>query len=533
MFDNLMFIEYTDEVPERTNREAVVSFPQNTVLPTADKTDPNSKMRPSAAFFLKQLSTECTDPTRAEKKMKSTINTLLTRNRSIQRRNFLQKIFLKGVGTNKVEHIAESLAKDTGKTGLAKEIKKRLFLKNILSIKIMDADEDVKANEYEYHKCKKNLDSDISQNILPRFRQFNLSIAQQEWQEGKKKLDSKVKHLEKKYKNNNLATTDTRGIKVTDEALGPPKPLPEPVIFNIDKENISENVKSVLNLHPKFAVANPIKMVEVKTEIQKCFYKQRLNMKSEEDRNLAGETEEEAEEREREESELVDSNNILNFNRMRVTEIPTNKTVGIPPLASNKVEIQMAATEAELVEVTKEYMKKECDAKGFPKESNLSKQMQEGVKELKVLTAGDMIVTKTDKSEKLCLNTLQSYKEMGEPHVSKDKVLTQKEVSEMEKQLNGHTYQLCRILGVGIAWDDGSRVKPAMTNKNLPPPCLRLCTKDHKTIQPDQTRLPCRPICGASESPNGQASHLISIILNETAKLYDEGSECTSTELKK
>ena len=38
-----MFIEYTDEVPERTNREAVVSFPQNTVLPTADKTDPNSK----------------------------------------------------------------------------------------------------------------------------------------------------------------------------------------------------------------------------------------------------------------------------------------------------------------------------------------------------------------------------------------------------------------------------------------------------------------------------------------------------------
>ena len=45
MLDNLMFIEYTDEVPESTNREAVVSFPQNKVLPTADKTDPNSKMK--------------------------------------------------------------------------------------------------------------------------------------------------------------------------------------------------------------------------------------------------------------------------------------------------------------------------------------------------------------------------------------------------------------------------------------------------------------------------------------------------------
>ena len=65
----------------------------------------------------------------------------------------------------------------------------------------------------------------------------------------------------------------------------------------------------------------------------------------------------------------------------------------------------------------------------------------------------------------------------------------------MEKQLNGHTYQLCRILGVGIAWDDGSRVKPAMTKSQC----------------------------------NGQAPHLISLILNETAKL-DEGSECNSNE---
>ena len=100
----------------------------------------------------------------------------------------------------------------------------------------------------------------------------------------------------------------------------------------------------------------------------------------------------------------------------------------------------------------------------------------------------------------------------------------------MEKQLNGHTYQMCQILGDGTAWDDGGRVKPAMTNKNLPPPCLRLCTKDHKTIQPGQTLLPCRPICGAPESPNGQASHLVSLILNDVARLYDDGSESISTE---
>ena len=45
----------------------------------------------------------------------------------------------------------------------------------------------------------------------------------------------------------------------------------------------------------------------------------------------------------------------------------------------------------------------------------------------------DKIVTKTDKSEKLSLNTLESYIEMGEPHVNK--VLNSKEVSDMEKTI--------------------------------------------------------------------------------------------------
>ena len=112
------------------------------------------------------------------------------RNKSILRRNFLQKIFLKGVGTNKVEHIAESLAKDTGKTGMAKEAKKKIFLKNILTVKIMDAEEDVKTNEHKYHKCKKDLGKNISQNILPIFRQFQLNIAKKEWEDEKKKLET-------------------------------------------------------------------------------------------------------------------------------------------------------------------------------------------------------------------------------------------------------------------------------------------------------------------------------------------------------
>ena len=289
--------------------------------------------------------------------------------------------------------------------------------------------------------------------------------------------------------------------------------------------------KEALKLHQKLAVHNPIQLVDVKTEIQKGFYKQRLNMKSEEEREELGENQEDTEEREMREHALVEKDtNIINFNNLRPTDLPTNRTVGVPPLANNNVEIQMAAIEAELVAATNEYIEKKCDKKGFPKESNLTKNLEEGILELKAMTKEQgKIITETDKSSKFLLTDQASYVAMAGPHINKDKVITQDDVSTIERLMNGHNYQICRIFGVCTGWDDGKRVKGAMTNKNLPPPCLKICPKDHKTPVPGQP-LASRPICGAKTSHNGQLSHLLSLILNELAEQFDEGTECRSTE---
>ena len=124
-------------------------------------------------------------------------------------------------------------------------------------------------------------------------------------------------------------------------------------------------------------------------------------------------------------------------------------------------------------------MNDKCDAKGI--ETNLTGEQKKGIEKLiGMQKQGDKVVSESDKSSKLVLNTLEGYTAMGEPHVSKDKVVTDKEVAAIERLMNGHTYQLCRILGVCTAWDDGKRVKGAMTNQNLPSPCLKLCYKDHK-----------------------------------------------------
>ena len=490
-------------------------------------------MRPTATYFLKNIATECTDPSRAELQMKTTLKQLLRRNKSLQRRNFLEKITKKGIGTNKAESAARTLAKDCSVKGdLTKEHLRKSFLNSIMKVKLEDANREFKVEDFKFHKEKKSVAKVINDgDILERVRNFTNKEAEHEWSKNKDKLEKKIKHLERKYTPKETIKHNIRDIKVSDEALGARRPISEPIIYNIAKETVPENVKKVLQLHPKFAVAKPINMMEVKTEIQRGFYKQRLNMKNEEERKLVDESEEEFENNEIKSHALVDDETkVMNFNNLRPTDLPTNKQVFIPPLASNRVEIQMAAIEAELVQATNDYLRNNCDRKGIPNESNLSSDTAKGIKQTIEMTKNDgVIVTETDKSSKLCLDTIPEYVAMAEPHIRNDKVVSDEKVAAIEKLMNAHSYQLCRIFGVCTAWDSGTRVKSAMTNKSLPPPTLRVSHKDHKVRKPGEP-APSRPICNASVSPNGQTSHLVSMILNHLADSYDDGTECKSTE---
>ena len=59
-----------------------------------------------------------------------------------------------------------------------------------MTLKGKDAEEDAKENEYKYHKCKKDLGKDINEEVLPRFRQFYLTVAEKEW--GDEKRDGRT-----------------------------------------------------------------------------------------------------------------------------------------------------------------------------------------------------------------------------------------------------------------------------------------------------------------------------------------------------
>ena len=137
----------------------------------------------------------------------------------------------------------------------------------------------------------------------------------------------------------------------------------------------------------------------------------------------------------------------------------------------------------------------------------------------------------TDKSGKLSVNTKTNYLDKLKPHTENDEEITWKEKEESEKVLNAHTAQLARILMIGKKWKQEDRVKSAVTNHLGHIPSLYSLPKDHKPV-PDDTGPKCRPVCGASEAPNGQLSEILSEVVVALSHNMDKeiGTMCLSTE---
>ena len=167
-------------------------------------------MRPTASYFLKRLSTECTDPPRAEKMMKSMTKQLLRRNRSILQRNFLEKLSRRELGTNKAERAARGLSKDCCNKEKGERFRKKI-LQDIMKAKAKDAKEVAETEDSKYHQEKKKLSKMIPNNhIQTQFRQFCHTEASHEWTKQKEKFEKKVKHLEEKYKAKKAAAIEAQ-----------------------------------------------------------------------------------------------------------------------------------------------------------------------------------------------------------------------------------------------------------------------------------------------------------------------------------
>ena len=105
-----------------------------------------------------------------------------------------------------------------------------------------------------------------------------------------------------------------------------------------------------------------------------------------------------------------------------------------------------------------------------------------------------------------------------EVHIKDDPIVSLKEVEEAERKLMGYSFQLARGLRFGEAHGQEDKVRSNLRSEQVSIPNLYALIKDHKEIVEGEP-IKVRPVCGATESPNGQLSNILSDFINALTKL--------------
>ena len=496
-------------------------------------------MRRTASDRVRELARVCTDPEEAERLMREAVKWGLQQNKRTIRVIKLERLWKSGVGTSKVEKLGQRLAKEArgGRRG-AQEVREagkiaRKKVGMLMEDKLRDAEADLKLARIQFHKSKKLL-----WKTIPWWSRAGAGLREVvrvemalEWNEKMTKMTNAVNFLIDKFRRSRLdKVPDTwRGVRVSDEALGEELQLP-PAFLSEGVRNVTEAAKEILKLPPKTAIFSKITLKDIQVEVVKAVeVKARWELMEMEERQASGQSREEAMEEERMATQVHNKQEgTLNLSKMRVTSLPTNKEVILPDERPEREEASLRGFGTEVIEVARKYIRENVDKSGNPRERNLTDEQEAGLRDVqRLISQKNYVVTKTDKSDRLCLMTEQDYIQTGETHVEGDIVKTRKEIEQNEDILNCHALQMCRTLGLCDGQDCARRLKSAILNQNTLPPSLYFTIKDHKPSTPGQP-LPARPVCGAIRAHNGQLGLMLAKVLDAASDVLAKANETES-----
>ena len=345
-------------------------------------------MRKTASHQVFGLSRCCTDPEEADKKIREAIGWGIQLQKRTVRMIKLERLLKSSVGTGKVEKLALKLAKETrgGRSGVMEEKERmRTVRRKVLMLmrdKAGDAREDADLAKIQFCKAKARmwkvipLESRMGEEVRDVLR----GEMGWEWKERMKLMEKSVNYLVKKHKRLRMEEVPAtwKGIKITDQALGDEIQLPPPFLGE-QVGRISDAAKEVLQLPPKTAVYSKILIEDIQMEVNKAVdVKARWTDVEMKDREERGQSREEAEEEQRQETVVYNRvEGTLDLANMRVTDLPTNKEVFLPDERPDDVEVRLQGFSVEMMEIGRKYIKEKVDAKGNVKECNLNVKQQE------------------------------------------------------------------------------------------------------------------------------------------------------------
>ena len=349
------------------------------------------------------------------------------------------------------------------------------------------------------------------------------------WYKGKLSNRDTVNWLDKKYNILDEVIHTFEGVVISDLAIeefdkNKIASVEVPKIFG-GIENVTEGMKEILELPPKFTLHTRIDMENFQTDLEKSAIKLRWDLMNKDDNkdNIK------ADEIEKKEF-YDDETKVMNFQFKKATDFKLNKRIKIPePLETNE-EVKIGYVKEELTKVVKNYMKNYCDKKGKPKNSNLDSKKEQDLKDLeKKMKEEDLVIFNTDKTGHFTLNTKENYIQSMKKHVEKDKVITEKLVTKAKNEINEHTMHFVDFLQIGKGHGHLKRCRASMNNKHSEIPAVHGTHKDHKEFE-DKVKGPdVRVIAGAVVGPNLGLSDIVSDVVEQVTDEKDIEQLCSKS----
>ena len=299
--------------------------------------------------------------------------------------------------------------------------------------------------------------------------------------------------------------------------------------------SVDDDEWALLKLPPKKAVYERLELMRIKMDAAEVNMKQRWERKRA--RKMEDLTEEERRVIEEEDIEArqVYSKiwDVLDFRKMRVTDTGRHRRTVLSEELTVEEEASMEVRRNTWLRIYERFMKDNCDDDGNVKDGILNNQQKRRLKKLcQRIKAGEIVVTKTDKSGRFFVSKTEDYEEKGRVHVGTDREIGRKEVSRIETRLNTLTEVWVKAFNVGEDHGDNNVVrvrKGYTTNAGVVPPMYTM-PKDHKPKTPGTPWPQSRPVCAASAAANSRSGDMVTRFVEALADGVEGSAECKSGE---
>ena len=302
----------------------------------------------------------------------------------------------------------------------------------------------------------------------------------------------------------------------------------------VGKVTLTNEEESVLKMHPTFSIMEDLKEGGLEFEQELAYANVRIQIHKEIAERVDAEDQVEMTQEEEDKMEETEArtrmtfdpiNKIFDDRKRRVTDLDECSRVTLPkPLPTNE-ETLIEMRRGIHAKIYKDYRRENCKKNG-EQEPNLTEQQQLGLKSLKKrIQEEDIIILKTDKSGKLCVASVEEYIRMGKEHAGKDKLVSRKEIAEIEKEINGHSIAWVKMNGTGDNNGHKNRVIDSKVTRSKNISTMYIVYKDHKK-EPGKSR----PIVTGNSGNTRGLSNSVSNLLESVANSIPNSFERISSE---